>query len=423
MTDVGIRPTGWYGAGCIASGILNANGIKHYRKLDTDLELRVQDALLRAYFGGRVETFYVGQFGEAYSHDVRSAYPHAIRGLLTSYGEWRRVNYIPQLGLCKVSWRLPHKAKIGPFPHRASRKIHYPSNGVGFYHAIEVRSAQAKYGRYIKLHYAYEFTPDDSGTTPFSFVPKLYDERARAKREGRASQLSLKLGLNSLYGKMAQGYGYQGSIPPFRTYAWAGQITATTRSQILDLLAGEPEESFIGFATDGVMMQHKANVKEGDGLGEWEVSKWDSLFVLQPGMYHGESEGSTVTKTRGFAPRELDWPTIQEGYRRYGPYYQHKIITHRFIGIGSAIQRANLSIRGTWVDEPRVVNLYPQRKFVTHEYPRNHIFDKPTPFGIVSGSSFDVLSEPYVPKGGQFRELIEAKNMYENLHEQPTSPF
>lgn len=423
LNEAGIKPAGWYGAGCIASGILRQNGIKQYRKLDTELEERVQDALLRAYFGGRVETFYVGPFVSAYSHDVRSAYPHAIRSLPTSHGVWRRVYDIPRYGVCRVRWNLPDRFNIGPFPHRQNRKIFYPKNGCGFYHAIEVRAAMAKYGDYIQLEYAYGFEPDDSGTTPFSFVPKLYEQRAIAKREGRASQLSLKLGLNSLYGKMAQGYGYKGSVPPYRTYFWAGQITATTRSQILQLMVGEDESNFIGFATDGVMMKTRANVKEGDELGQWEVSKWDSLFVLQPGMYHGSSEGATITKTRGFAPRELDWQAIANGFRKYGPYYQHRIRTHRFIGIGSAIQRANLDLRGTWIDEDRTINLYPQRKFVTHEYPLGHEFTQAVPFDIPFSDRFNHCSEPYVPKGGMFNELVEAKNMFENLHEQPRSPF
>lgn len=423
LHDAGIRPSGWYGAGCIASAILRQNDIKRYRKLDTELPTRVQDALLRAYFGGRVETFYCGQFGESHSHDVRSAYPAAIAELPSSVGEWFRTSKLPQYGVVLVSWRLPKGMNIGPFPHRSKRKIFYPSHGQGFYHAVEVRAAMPKYGTYIRIHYAYGFEPTETGVTPFDFVPRLYEERARAKREGRASQLSLKLGLNSLYGKMAQGYGYKGAIPPFRTYLWAGQITATTRAAILSLLSTEQESSFIGFATDGVMMTERAEVTESERLGDWEVSRWDDLFVCQPGMYHGTLDGKRVTKTRGFSPREVNWESVSEGYKRYGPYYIHEMELTRFIGIGSSIQRANLSLRGHWVRERRRLSLYPQRKFVTHEFKKGHVFKTPTPFQIVQGEQFNSPSDPYVPKGGLFTDLMEASKTFVNLHEQPVVAY
>src|SRR5205823_4313064 len=107
---------------------------------------------------------------------------------------------------------------------------------------------------------------------------EIYAERARLKQSGHGGEKVLKLGLNSIYGKLAQGLGYKGKAPPYQSYLWAGMITAGTRAQILNLATLAPE-GLVMVATDGIFFDREIPVEVTGGLGGLELEVGEDVFV------------------------------------------------------------------------------------------------------------------------------------------------
>jgi hypothetical protein len=399
-------PRKWIGAGSIASAVLARSGVEPHHAYDLDLASDdvVNGAVLGAYFGGRVELLHQGVHKRVTTLDIRSAYPAAATRLPSLAGAElvHRKRYQPaaEHAIWRVRWDMrASDARVMPFPVRVDKSIYYPACGTGTYHACEVSAAIAA-GYPVDVIEGWVLKVRDPAA-PFDWVPTLYKERARLQAAGDPAQRALKLGLNSVYGKLAQGYGY-GSRPRWQSYFWAGEITARTRASVL--AAAMKCEGVVMIATDGIFVTRPARLgSKASVLGSWERGSLDWLFAAQPGVYQGQKGADEVLKSRGFFAREIDYDELRAGYEREGADYVHRYASRRFVGLGSALARTDFSIWRRWVEEQRTIYLNPDRKL-------------PQPDGSLMPLPGPLESEPYIPK----LSLLDARALdYMQGTEQP----
>lgn len=399
LYDVDLKPRSWLGAGSIASALLLKHDIdKHVSRVGERTPTLDEDVLLRAYFGGRTEVFRQGCFDVGVALDINSAYPTAATMLPTAHGKWkRRREYDPSApwALWRVSWDVGDDAIVAPFPYRQKRAIYYPTRGVGIYHAVELQAAIAAYGEdCFDVSSGYVFEPSDDAR-PFAFIEDVFAQRRELKAAGHPSEKVLKLGINSVYGKLAQGASRNGLRPRFQEYFWSGWITAWTRAQVFAAMMQRPAD-VAAVATDGIIFSgDEPDVEIGPGLGQWERTIYRHLFIAQPGMYSAIAGRKTIKRSRGFFTREINYPALQRTWLADGPDGMQRCRTHRFVGLGTALLRRNFDVWRSWEDGVRTLSLYSSRKFYD-ERDAGERWRRVHPPGEVSKSS--ELSERYVPK-------------------------
>ena len=409
LDSVELKPRGWHGAGAIAGALLGRQGVKEHVQPDTEYG-DVQQAIMHAYFGGRTELFQQGAFPTLYGYDIRSAYPAAMRSMPSLRGASmvHDRNHVPTadvISLHHVRWGTDPTAPIQPFPFRNRRQIIYPYQGEGYYWSCEVEAAIAIHGAAIEVLDGWVLkTPTEA--KPFDFIDPIYEFRAQLKRDGHFGHQSLKLAINALYGKLAQGMGWKDELPPYRSYIWAGWITAMTRATMLRIAS--PDVAMI--CTDGIYFTTPQALKTSDELGGLEASELTDAFIAQPGIYEGHTPKGEVTRSRGVFAKEVNFADLRKGYEDDGPYYVSRFATTRFEGLGTAITKRNFKTWRRWIESERVISLYPSRKFVED--------DEARPVRHVAPSGFPgTLSTVYEPK----RSGMDAPGMADFLQalEQP----
>lgn len=365
LDAVELKPRSWLGAGAIASALLTKHNV--HTKIANRRPLSIdEDILPRAYFGGRTEMFRQGLFPHAASWDINSAYPFEATLLPSMLGTWRRARRYDPLepwAIWRVKWNIKRGELVAPFPFRDKRAIYYPLTGEGYYHAIEVEAARALYGERIAITSGYVFTPDDPDDRPFAFLHDAYAHRRELKRRKHPGEKVLKLGINSVYGKLAQGTTRRGR-PRFQEYFWSGRITAGTRARVLTAAAAA-RNGVVAIATDGIMFAgDEPEHDTGTGLGAWERTGYVDLFVAQPGMYHArEANGRRVVKhSRGFFTKEIDFTKLRRAWRARGQYASLECASTRFVGMGTALVRKDFAIWRTWESSTRTIRLHSNRK-------------------------------------------------------------
>lgn len=423
--DAKIVPRHWMGAGSLAGTLLSTRkSLKEHHAHDDELgDDSCEDAILRAYFGGRVEMLKQGIFYGVKAADIRSAYPYAISQLPSLYERkltyQKKYNIEAEHAIWRVSWNEQDSDNlVMPFPVRYKKDVYYPSAGIGWYHAIEVRTA-IELGYKIEVHGGYVLR-ENVKIRLFTWVREMYDIREQWKSEGKAAEKVLKLALNSLYGKMAQGVFLSTSMysfmlreqprPQWQSYFWAGEVTAVTRARMLRA-ANECDRPLM-IATDGLFCKD-TDIEDTPGLGGWEVSEYESIFIARPGVYLAERENPDaldgeceychldphtpndrcknhpcLVRSRGFHSREVDFYRLREFYQEHGMMGSFKYDSHRFIGLGSALMRKDFSVWKTWEDSVRQICFLPSSKDIG---PHGEIY----PYSGILGES-----EPYTPKSG-----------------------
>lgn len=400
MLSVDIKPRTWCGAGTVAAALLKP--VRPFHLHDIEHPTEVLDSIYMGYFGGRVELYKQGQFPKIHNYDIISAYPSEIRNLpdLAS-GKWskRRVFTNKYPGVWRVKWNNT-QGPIAPFPVRYKKEIYYPTSGEGTYHTAEV-SAAIDSGFKIQIVGGWTYHPT-SDFKPFQFIDELFEYRKKLKQAGHPGEKAVKLGLNSVYGKLAQGQGYRGQLPAFQSYFWAGQVTAATRAQLLRAIMSNPE-AMVMVATDGIFSEDELPLELGTKLGEWETQEYDDMFTAQPGVYKATVDGKPLVKSRGFFAREVDYDALIQGWKDDREYASYHYTSTRFIGLGTALSRTSMKDWRTWVSENRRIGLYPNRRNVGTDY--GYYIEHSPPPRICK------LSEPYVPKSDKVAlDILEEIN-------------
>lgn len=300
---VGFRlvPRSWHGAGAIAPLLLNAVNCKKHKKFLPPKTLH--EARKRAYFGGRIELFQRGHVPEFFVYDINSAYPSAARFLPSLEG--KQFEYIERIdvrdlepdtfGLVHCTWNVD--SRVGPLPYRLKNGyVVFPESGRGWYHWVEVQSAIKK-GFDIKVDSAWILP------RPYNFfaketIEKVAEKRLEFKEQKDLAHMPLKLGMNSLYGKLAQRPIQKTHAPEFLELLYAGFITAHCRAQILSAI---DLENVILIATDGIFSRVPLNLNIKNELGAWEQKKCHNGYFLLAGIYCYDTEKNiTIDRTRGF---------------------------------------------------------------------------------------------------------------------------
>lgn len=382
--DVGIPLRSYFGAGSTASSFLQSIKVKQFQD-EPPVEMR--HAIACAFFGGRFENSLIGPIKKkVYSYDIASAYPYATYFLpCLTHGSWEHIRTlrtndrrIREATVALIHWRLPRseiKHDWGPFPLRSKDgTISFPTGAQGGWSwSFEFLRARTIWP-HVEISEAWLFHAD-CDHRPFASVPTKYLERLRLGDDSKG--IVLKLGLNSIYGKLAQSKGIN---PPYQSWVWAGLITSATRAQLMHAM--KPGSGCFMVATDGIYSTKPIDlpIPKDTGtfdakkpLGSWVAKTFEhGVFAVRPGIYFplDFDEGSLKeVKGRGLGKSVLyDYSKrIIEAWDKKEPGLSIKGIT-RFIGAKSALTKGPKSgitrseRYGEWIEHQIDVSFDPRPK-------------------------------------------------------------
>lgn len=328
--DAGLTLRAYFGAGSTASALL--------KQWETDKQTRygpneIEKPVAAAFFGGRFECSRLGRIpGPVYGYDISSAYPYQITFLpCLECGEWSHTYDESEAREATVSLIRHSVKKVrtawAPFPFRSEDgSICYPSScSSGWVWSDEFFTAQRIWPENVRFHEAWTYRTKCEHR-PFAEVPSVYLERLKLGKEGPG--IVLKLGANSIYGKLAQSIGVE---PPFQSWIWAGMITSGTRAQLLDLMARHRAmDSVIMVATDGLYSTEDVTppaprdtgtmTAHGKPLGGWERTiAPNGMFSVRPGVYFPlglTSDDLAKVRARGVGRAAMlaQWQAVIDAY-------------------------------------------------------------------------------------------------------------
>lgn len=348
-----IYPNTWRGAGSLATALHNQHATP--KRADCHIPERVEQLAREAYYGGRFEITAHGRVGQkVYEYDIRSAYPNAMSSLpCLVHGRWHEIRrtfgrrsdtYIARIRFDNTISRLyalPIRLESG--------YLIWPKKGEGVYWSCELEHFKGKY----EILEAWEFESKCS-CNHFHWVEALYNERRTlSKMQG----YPIKLGINSLYGKLAQRRPVEGA---WTNFIWAGLITARTRARLQEIINRDPN-SIIMCATDGIYSLKKLDLPLSADLGDWEETIYsDGLFIAQPGVYWSPDERRIKRKTRGLSAAEFERARDQlerQADRWDGslPAPEASFKTTRFRGLKAATAQGNYA--GVWSLSERILSM------------------------------------------------------------------
>lgn len=168
------------------------------RKVREDVLLDLKNA----YYGGRVECFYIGnKRGNIKYVDVNSMYPACMIGTFPSPRRLVKSNDIDKPGVSYVRVKSDLRFPVLPY-RREDNKVIFPNGRFrGWWANEELEFAVSQGVKILKFYRGYEAMYE---CRPFdNYIGKLYFERKKAKDD--LLKYTYKIFMNSLYGKFAQG--------------------------------------------------------------------------------------------------------------------------------------------------------------------------------------------------------------------------
>lgn len=395
LDEADVRLVRYDGAGSIAAALLRKHEIHKYKG---KVPPEVNRAAQYAYSGGRIEAIKCGtttRRTNIWRADINSAYPYACLSLPSYIGatwskdtEWDGSTN----SMVCIRYHFSKEAPFYPLWYRDTNGgISYPRQGYGVYWGAEVENLYKYYeeGVDFEIEWAFNCTLA-SDELPFLFIQDLFELRKKFKAEGSMASESLKLGMNSLYGKLVQQAGYrEGRIPTYHQLLWGGQITASTRARLFEA-AMEASKDVISFATDALFTTKRLTVDEGNELGQYTVDKFQGMTLVQAGVYFLDKDGDWHEKFRGFDKESLQREAIIQCWRD-NTNYQAELT--RFTGLGSALMATDFSCWRTWSTDSRKLDIRPTGKRIAgsrQDYYAGLRTTRPSP-----NITPDTLSKPY----------------------------
>ena len=366
LDEGGIRLIRYDGAGAIAGSLLSSWGVVQHKGEPPDLVNRHAQF---AYSGGRIEAPKLGNMeGDIYRYDINSAYPSGCLTLPSYAGATWDMDLTwngSHNSMVTVEFNFRDNAPFYPLWYRAhDGSISYPRNGMGVYWGVEIENLREFYeeGKDYTILRAINCNLLDPTVRPFGMLEDVYALRLKFKARGSMASEALKLGMNSIYGKLAQQAGYRGGrIPSYHQLLWAGQITAQTRAKLYKAAMQHPD-SVIAFATDAIISTEPFDLPTGKGLGMWTPERFTGLTIVQPGVYWLKDGDEWSSKFRGFDKGSLSRDTIIECWRKGEPY-QARLT--RFVTLGSALSSKDFYKHWRrWETMPRSLDIMPTGKRV-----------------------------------------------------------
>jgi len=356
-TKLGLSVPRPVGAGSIASAIFHKHRIlDHFPRT----QLLPSNVMLSGFIGGRFDVTRTGFIGDTFESDINSAYPFIARSLPCL----RHGIYAPASGyessphsLWLVRWS-DNGTRWSPFPYRTQNgSIRYYANGIGWYYDAEVAEA-LQFDPSIEVLAGFQFIPG-CFEEPFAFVEDYYRRRQEMLTDHDFGEKIIKLGLNSIYGKLSQS---KGKNPPFQQWIWAGLITSGTRALLLSAIRQNPD-SIVKVATDAVFSTSSLQLDYDETkLGAWKTETLYDLLVLGNGVY--QSTGSSnpkhpngISKNRGFergSRLRFNWEEIRENYRMGKSSIVRKFEFRRFV---KAFHEKRLEERCDWIESELLLKM------------------------------------------------------------------
>lgn len=395
-------PPQWRGAGAIAARLHQLN--KTPRQKERVRAARLDKLCIEAYYGGRFEITRVGRIaGPVYENDINSAYPAQMLKLpCPVHTRWHPFTealpakaalstYVAALRF----WHPPEAILCG-FPLREKGHLYWPREGAGVYWSPEIAAAVLA-GAEVEYEHGYYAEERCNCEPSFGWVERLYEQRKAMGKSTRG--YPLKLGINALYGKLAQRLG----AAPYRDHLAAGLITAHTRATLIRAYRDDPA-SILYIATDAIFSTAPLAVNTGDGLGQWDTKlRPEGLFIVQPGIYWSPGSDS-LPKTRGIPRSQVIAARAQfeELWSRYLDRDQVDQVPScgvpiwSFIGHRLALQRGKPLLAGRWIDQIKNVDFDWQAK----RQPVGSFVDGSLwtrPFSGIGPDELPIRSQPYDP--------------------------
>jgi DNA polymerase type B, organellar and viral len=314
-----INPISWYGAGSIAQALLKREKIKPHLGSIKALKIdETQEWAHHAFFGGRIELFKQGKTSKPLNgYDIASAYPAAATSLSSMEGgtfirsSASDIRQIDGLSLVRLRATFVRDMPFYPLPYRTPKgAILFPPEIYGIYFRDDVITAldfAQKFGGKIDIDAIWEFRPETE-IKPFDFLRQLFEYRASLSKSD-ITQIVIKLGINAVYGKMAQRIGNFGKVPALANPFYAGAITAWTRRKLMEAAMNDPD-AIVMCATDGIISQRPLplEIPPTKTFGAWEhaLLPQGGVFV-QSGVYaFADEKGKWKAKSRGFRPSNIE---------------------------------------------------------------------------------------------------------------------
>jgi hypothetical protein len=186
-----------------------------------------------------------------------------------------------------------------------------------------------------------------------------------SKRTGipNGAEKTIKLGLNSCYGKTAQQVGARvnkGELQPpaYFQLEWAGYVTAGCRAQLM-LAALEKPNAIISFATDALFSSEKLDLHTPTEktLGAWEMKIHDGMTIIMPGVYWLHDGDAIEHFSRGFDKTTMSDPQLVHRAWSRGEI-EINVTQTRMITLGVAHMSVNFwKLRGIFVSAPRALKI------------------------------------------------------------------
>ena len=365
----GLELKHYYGAGSTASALLTNIG---YGSKRGEHPKEMEDAICRAFFGGRFENAVIGQIdGPVYNYDISSAYPYHISLLpCLEHGKWTRttggtIRDLRNATLALCHWSTDNRAlgfeyqgRWGALPVRAKDgTIAFPLNAKGGWCWKDEFLMASEHGWEATCDVAWLYHTD-CDCKPFADLPRMYLERLRlGKEDGRGQPF--KLGPNAVYGQLARSVGVN---PPFQSWIAAGNITSSTRAQLLQAIVNSKRaDNVVMFATDGVWSREPIEFPPPRDTGTSHVAKplggWEEkvfprgVFCVRPGVYfpiNPTADEINEVRARGLGKKVLyeRWGDIVDAWNAGDDVVELGGI-QRFVGIKSALSVSNAP-PGSW---------------------------------------------------------------------------
>jgi len=399
LYSVGIYITQWYGPGAVASHKFKKHGIEEF--LTRELPPEVLTASAHAYAGGRFELYRCGHYeGRVLGYDRNSAYPYGltkVRSVAPQHGSWvhrteldRTQPISPNMAVYHIKYRGKNRFRskrsftsMYPLFYRdRAGNISYPVIVEGWYWDPE--AALVWDDPDAEILDCWEFEPTEI-VYPFGYIEEEFNKRLELKRQKNPAQLGLKLGMNCIYGKLAQRVGWDETHmrpPHYHQLEYAGWVTSYTRAAMYELaVIADDHDALISCETDGIYttMELDEYCDVGFKLGQWEKVEYEGITYVQNGFYWKKENGEWKAKYRGLDPESVSHDKMMDFFAHVGgtqcpecariklynlPPRQHDKNAHncmyyaktrRFIGIGAALQsQGKLDNWRVWKDDDKI---------------------------------------------------------------------
>lgn len=295
----GFYPQRWISPGYLAEKVLINKGINF--PTFASISYDKQNFAFQSYFGARFEMLKRGFLGRAFQYDINSAYPYALTTIpdLTQ-GRWidsEEIHPDAKLGFFHIVANVPSSVRVAPFPFRTRwGMIFYPFGKFETYvtlpELLAVRSLNIHTKIGFRILEGYQFIPSNNADSKYifkDFILDQYRKRQHLREQKSPLERTIKLILNSMYGKMAQKTKvgrYTHIMGNLFCPVIAAHVTGYTRAQLLSLIHTYGlEQDLVAYATDSITTKKTLPSVITNDLGGLKLADQASdMFSIQNGF-------------------------------------------------------------------------------------------------------------------------------------------